>query len=188
MDKHRGERYGNSNNSDPFHYKYSRAPQSPRTFSDGSGNPQHHHHPHPRSPDAYRGPGHHRAFDNPPRHPTDTAVDTGGGGVDCGRLHSSYQMPPPPRPLSGQKRGYSSPEQVDEGGFAKLFVGSVPRTATEEDIRPLFEEQGRVLEVAFIKDKRTGQQQGMLLLDFFSQICFGSTCLFSGPLRAEGAV
>lgn len=27
-------------------------------------------------------------------------------------------------------------EQVDEGGFAKLFVGSVPRTATEEDVSP----------------------------------------------------
>ncbi|MCD7457803.1 hypothetical protein HAX54_036198, partial [Datura stramonium] len=89
------------------------------TFSDGSGNPQHHHHR--PSPDAYRGPGHHRAFDNPPRHPTDTAVDTGGGGggVDCGRLHSSYQMPPPPRPLSGQKRSYSSP------GISALGNGGV---------------------------------------------------------------
>ncbi|KAF3675092.1 hypothetical protein FXO38_00573 [Capsicum annuum] len=56
-------------------------------------------------------------------------------------------------------------KQVDEGGFAKLFVGSVPRTATEEDIRPLFEEEGRVLEVAFIKDKRTGQQQALEMPD-----------------------
>ncbi|KAJ8573949.1 hypothetical protein K7X08_010460 [Anisodus acutangulus] len=160
MDRHRGERYGNNNNndnSDQFHYKHSRGPPSPRTFSDGSVNPQHHR----RSPDAYRGPRHHRS---PPRYTTDAAV--GGGGVDSGRLNSGYQMPPPPRPLSGQKRGYSSPEQVDEGGFAKLFVGSVPRTATEEDIRPLFEEQGRVLEVAFIKDKRTGQQQGCCFIKY----------------------
>ncbi|MCD7457802.1 hypothetical protein HAX54_036197, partial [Datura stramonium] len=56
--------------------------------------------------------------------------------------------------------------QVDEGGFAKLFVGSVPRTSTEKDIRPLFEEQGRVLEVAFIKDKRTGQQQGCCFIKY----------------------
>ncbi|XP_055818447.1 flowering time control protein FCA isoform X2 [Solanum dulcamara] len=163
MDRHKGERYGNSNNSDPFQYKHSRGPPSPRTFSDGSGNPQHHRR---RSPDAYHGPRHHRAFNSPPRHPTDTSLATGGGGVDSGRLHSSYQMPPPAHPLSGQKRGYPSPEQVDEGGFAKLFVGSVPRTATEEDIRPLFEEQGRVLEVAFIKDKRTGQQQGCCFIKY----------------------
>lgn len=89
-------------------------------------------------------------------------------------------------------------EQFDGGSFAKLFVGSVPRTATEEDvsqsihipkkkkngryaiftllscycfmllmsclfwcqIRPLFEDHGNVIEVALIKDKRTGQQQG----------------------------
>lgn len=106
MDRHKGERYGNSNNSDPFPYKHSRGPPSPRTFSDVSGNPQHQRR---RSPDAYRGPRHHRPFDSSPRHPTDTAVAGGGGGVDSGRLHSSYQMPPPPHPLSGKKRGYPSP-------------------------------------------------------------------------------
>ncbi|KAL0376338.1 UNVERIFIED_CONTAM: hypothetical protein Scaly_0751400 [Sesamum calycinum] len=45
-------------------------------------------------------------------------------------------MPPPP--LTGQKRGYpfSSRERSPDregASFAKLFVGSVPRTATEED-------------------------------------------------------
>ncbi|CAI9288741.1 unnamed protein product [Lactuca saligna] len=49
---------------------------------------------------------------------------------------------------------------AEGGSFAKLFVGSVPKTATEEDIRPVFEEHGNVVEVALIKDKRTGQQQG----------------------------
>ncbi|XP_047259603.1 flowering time control protein FCA isoform X4 [Capsicum annuum] len=158
MDRHRGERYGN-NNSDQFHYKHSRGPPSPRTYSDGSGNPQHHHH---RSPDVYRVPRPNRAFHSPPRQPTDTIA----AGVDSGRLNSNYQTPPPPYPPSGKKRGYPFPEQVDEGGFAKLFVGSVPRTATEEDIRPLFEEEGRVLEVAFIKDKRTGQQQGCCFIKY----------------------
>ncbi|XP_060197694.1 flowering time control protein FCA isoform X1 [Lycium barbarum] len=158
MDRqHRGERYGNNNNNTepPFHYnkKHSRG---------GPPSPQQHQHRR-NSPDAYRGPRHHRAFDSPPpRYPNPT--DTGG---------AHGQILPPQRPLSGQKRGYpfsdrsgSSPEQVDGGGFAKLFVGSVPRTATEEDIRPLFEEQGRVLEVAFIKDKRTGQQQGCCFIKY----------------------
>ncbi|XP_009626380.2 flowering time control protein FCA isoform X2 [Nicotiana tomentosiformis] len=182
MDRHRGgERYVNSNNnSDPFHYKqqHSRGgPPSSRTnFSDGSMNPHPQHHR--RSPNVYRGP-HRPSFDSPPRYPpTDAvavavAVGTGGGGVDSGRFHSNYQMPPPPPPLSGHKRAYpfssdtsGSPDGVDEGGFAKLFVGSVPRTATEEDIRPLFEEQGRVLEVAFIRDKRTGQQQGCCFIKY----------------------
>ncbi|RDX94087.1 Flowering time control protein FCA, partial [Mucuna pruriens] len=68
---------------------------------------------------------------------------------------------------------------LDGGNFAKLFVGSVPRTATEEDIRPLFEVHGNVIEVALIKDRKTGQHQDgiledqmILLLQFPSQILF----------------
>lgn len=75
--------------------------------------------------------------------------------------------------ISGQKRGYpfsergrSPPERFDGSGFAKLFVGSVPRTATEEDIRPLFMEHGNVLEVALIKDKRTGLQSGCCFVKY----------------------
>jgi hypothetical protein len=91
-----------------------------------------------------------------------------------------------------------------DGAFVKLFVGSVPRTITEDEVscrlllyhaiclfvvcvvsslstvlvpsgfsllwldadtvilqvRPMFAEHGNVLEVAIIKDKRTGNQQG----------------------------
>ncbi|XP_026430116.1 flowering time control protein FCA-like isoform X2 [Papaver somniferum] len=76
-------------------------------------------------------------------------------------------------PISGQKRGFpfspkggSPPENTDGAAFAKLFVGSVPRTSTEEEIRPLFEEHGDVIEVALIKDKRTGQQQGCCFIKY----------------------
>ncbi|KAK3029635.1 hypothetical protein RJ639_037952 [Escallonia herrerae] len=91
-------------------------------------------------------------------------MDGGGGGLG---FISSHQVP-----LSGQKRGFpfagrvGSPDHFDGASFAKLFVGSVPRTATEDDIRPLFEEHGRVLEVALIKDKRTGQQQGCCFIKY----------------------
>ncbi|KAK9665093.1 hypothetical protein RND81_14G089700 [Saponaria officinalis] len=69
-------------------------------------------------------------------------------------------------PFSGRGGGSSSPEHHDGRSFVKLFVGSVPRTATEAEIRPLFDEQGTVLEVAFIKDKRTGQQQGCCFIKY----------------------
>ncbi|KAF7806813.1 flowering time control protein FCA isoform X1 [Senna tora] len=78
------------------------------------------------------------------------------------------------QPLSGQKRGFpfsgpgESPDRFDGGSFAKLFVGSVPRTVTEEDIRPLFEEHGNVIEVALIKDRKTGQQQGCCFIKYAS--------------------
>ncbi|KAL5065541.1 hypothetical protein RYX36_027278 [Vicia faba] len=79
---------------------------------------------------------------------------------------------PAPAPMSGQKRGFpfsgrgGSPDHFDGGNFAKLFVGSVPRTATEEDICPLFEEHGNVVEVALIKDRKTGQHQGCCFIKY----------------------
>ncbi|GFZ09092.1 flowering time control protein FCA [Actinidia rufa] len=177
MDRHRGgDRYGNS--PDSHHYRNPRG--TPRASGDG---PTNHHRR--RSPNDYRddfsgGGGergvHHRPFDSPPRYPPGGGGGGGGGGgfrpmsSDGGGGGGGF------RPmggdgfgpnLSGQKRGFpfsgqgGSPDHFDGGNFAKLFVGSVPRTATAEDIRPLFEEHGNVVEVALIKDKRTGQQQGL---------------------------
>ncbi|KAE9609999.1 putative flowering time control protein FCA [Lupinus albus] len=139
-------------------------------------------------------PPHHRAFDSPPSwspgrgggfRPSGGGGEgfrpIGGGGEgfrpmgDQGRgeyggfnAHQQQQQPP----LSGQKRGFpfsgreGSPDRFDGGSFAKLFVGSVPRTATEENIRPLFEEHGNVIEVALIKDKKTGQHQGCCFIKY----------------------
>ncbi|XP_020584127.1 flowering time control protein FCA [Phalaenopsis equestris] len=79
----------------------------------------------------------------------------------------SHQMP-----MGGQKRGFAgrggSPDFGEGNKFAKLFIGSIPKTATEEDIRPLFEEHGDVVEVALIKDWRTGHQQGFGFIKYAS--------------------
>ncbi|XP_010267944.2 PREDICTED: flowering time control protein FCA isoform X2 [Nelumbo nucifera] len=122
----------------------------------------HNHHRNPNYRSGFSGGGYHyhnqhRPFNSPPNNPPG-----GGGGYGSG-----HQMP-----LSGQKRGFpssgrgGSPDNTDNSTFAKLFVGSVPRTAREEDIRPLFEEHGNVIEVALIKDKRTGQQQGCCFIKY----------------------
>ncbi|XP_010551100.1 PREDICTED: flowering time control protein FCA-like isoform X2 [Tarenaya hassleriana] len=99
-------------------------------------------------------------------------------GVSGGLESVYYLRPTPPpvmqQPLSGQKRGFpftengSSPgtELSDRGSFIKLFVGSVPKTTREEDIRPFFERHGNVLEVTMIKDKRTGEQQGCCFVKY----------------------
>ncbi|KAL1334958.1 flowering time control protein FCA isoform X1 [Arachis hypogaea] len=121
-----------------------------------------------RSPAHFRPGG--RGFHSSPRrspagpggfHPIGPGEGFGPmGGDGYGEYgFNTYQAPPPQ--LSGHKRGFRgvSPDRFDGGNFAKLFVGSVPRTATEEDIRPLFEEHGNVIEVALIKDKKTGQHQ-----------------------------
>ncbi|CAM8907640.1 unnamed protein product [Rhodiola kirilowii] len=50
--------------------------------------------------------------------------------------------------------------------FAKLYVSQVPRTSTEEDIRSVFCQHGKILEVVLIRDKRSGQQQGNCFVKF----------------------
>ncbi|XP_061357024.1 flowering time control protein FCA isoform X2 [Gastrolobium bilobum] len=174
---HRGERYGNNNNNDSHNnYRHSRGHSHSR-FSDSPVS----NYDSRRSPGSFRSGGapHHRAFDSPPRWSPGRVGgfrSIGGGdgfrpmgGEGPGEFgFNSHQAPP----LSGQKRGFpfpgrgGSPDHFDGGNFAKLFVGSVPRTATEEDIRPLFEEHGNVIEVALIKDRKTGQHQGCCFIKY----------------------
>lgn len=88
-----------------------------------------------------------------------------------------HAMPRPgysPSPISGQKRDSSgfdvgrggSPASVDGGNFIKLFVGHVPRTVAEDDIRQLFAEHGNVLDVNMVREKRIGQQHGCYFIKY----------------------
>ncbi|CAN6449851.1 unnamed protein product [Victoria cruziana] len=183
MDRHRGDRSGGnhdggrggrhhhsrmSSRSSSGHHDY---PNQRQTFSRGGGG---------------GGPsgGHRYPPNNFPMHHSGGGGGGGrsGGGGGNMRQGSGYGGSPQPPYLSGHKRpssGFSSPsgesgfsrrgsspDSTDTGTFAKLFVGSVPRTAREEEIRPLFEDHGNVLEVALIKDKRTGQQQGCCFVKY----------------------
>ncbi|KAK9019930.1 hypothetical protein V6N11_054435 [Hibiscus sabdariffa] len=111
----------------------------------------------------------------------------GGGGRGgfrpmAGGFEGNYQQPPPhpvQQTYTGQKRPFPFPGRGGEtpnkdriggtgsgGNFAKLFVGSVPKTAREEDIQHVFEQHGDVIEVALIKDKKTGQPQGCCFIKY----------------------
>lgn len=52
----------------------------------------------------------------------------------------------------------------------KLFVGRLPRTHTEEMIKPLFEQFGMVVEVVIIRDKQTQNHKGSAFVRM-SSIC-----------------
>ena len=44
--------------------------------------------------------------------------------------------------------------------MTKLYVGNLPFTATEEDVRELFSKQGTVEKVSLINDRDTGRPRG----------------------------
>ncbi|KAM1017920.1 hypothetical protein PS2_046819 [Malus domestica] len=58
---------------------------------------------------------------------------------------------------------------IESALHVKLYVAQVSRIATEELIRPLFEQFGSVIEVVILRDKRTGHQQGTCFVKFATQ-------------------
>jgi RNA recognition motif-containing protein len=52
---------------------------------------------------------------------------------------------------------------------SKLYVGNMPYTTTEDELRTLFGQAGNVTSVAVIKDRDTGQSKGFGFVEMASQ-------------------
>ncbi|XP_023720162.1 CUGBP Elav-like family member 2 isoform X6 [Cryptotermes secundus] len=64
--------------------------------------------------------------------------------------------------------GVNNSEQPDPD-FIKMFVGQIPRSMDENDLRKMFEEFGRVHQINVLRDKVTGQSKGCCFVTFFTR-------------------
>jgi RNA recognition motif-containing protein len=64
---------------------------------------------------------------------------------------------------------------------AKLYVGNLSYSTTENDLRDLFSQAGTVSSVALIKDRDSGQSKGFAFVEMSSQAEVGKAInLFNG--------
>jgi len=52
---------------------------------------------------------------------------------------------------------------------SKLYVGNLPYSTTEDELRNLFSQAGTVASVALIKDRDTGQSKGFAFVEMSNQ-------------------